>query len=87
VLPARQALAELQVALRVMEALEALPQRLEALLMMATVLLLDGEPGKTIAVCRQALELLPAWHEQAAEIRQCLAGAGDGEASDGEAAP
>ena len=80
VLPPHQAPAELQVALRVTESLEALPEQVDVLLAMSAMMAQDGQHGKARALNEQALELLPSWHEKAREIRRALSGAADGKA-------
>ena len=72
VLPPHQAPAELQVALRVTESLEALPEQVDVLLAMSAMMAQDGQHGKARALNEQALELLPSWHEKAREIRRAL---------------
>jgi anti-sigma regulatory factor (Ser/Thr protein kinase)/tetratricopeptide (TPR) repeat protein len=80
-LPPHHALAELQVALRVMETLDALPEQVDILLAMSILTAQAGHPGKAHVLCLKALELLPPWHEEVRKIRRALSEASDEEAA------
>ena len=80
VLTPHQALVELQVSLRVLESLEALPERVGILFAMSAVMAQHSQHGKARTLSGQALELLPSWHGKAGEIRRALSDAAGGEA-------
>jgi tetratricopeptide (TPR) repeat protein len=73
------ALAELQTALTVMEALDALPERVDILLAMCAVTGQAVHYGQARALGEQALALLPPWHDKARQVRAILSDAADGE--------
>jgi hypothetical protein len=74
------ALAELQVALTVMEFLDALPERADILLAMRAAAGQAGHHGQARTLGEQALALLPPWHEKARQVTTTLSDAADGEA-------
>jgi hypothetical protein len=76
VLPPHQAFVELQVSLRVLESLEALPERVDILSAMSAAMAQHSQHGKARALSGQALELLPSWHGKAGEIRRAVRCAG-----------